>query len=641
MEMEKKVLDLNLDDILPNRFQPRIKFDEEAINELAESIKEYGVIQPVIVRKIGDKYEIIAGERRYKASIIAGKATIPAIITDLDDQASAEIALIENVQREDLTPIEEAVSYRKILDMGYLTQEELANKLDRNQSTIANKLRLLNLDETVQEALLNEKISERHARSLLRLNDSQKQRDMLSKIIDERMTVRKTDEAIDYLLNNNNKPTENQDNNYLVKEKEEVPMNNNINNSIFNIPSEPIIEEAEIKTNNLPIDNETKDYNPKIIENVNDAFQPEFIDFDKLEKIPETISPEFMDFDQAGAMPETISSEFMNFDQTVKTPETLNSGILDFDQPEKTSESLSTGFPEIDQDVETPEMLSPGFVDFNKEENNTPIINSEVIDVNQTENKDEIINPGFMDVDKIEKEAKDIYVEKPVANINTLLQPTNGQLSKTEVIEDDNKEEDFVLKPGRFFNLGSEKIEEPVNSKEKDDAFTDKSFINNQFNYDLSPVLDDQEESEDGGDNKEILANAQNIPSIDSTDMYLDNTTFNDFFNPVIEDQVIHEDIKPNTLPEVIGDVNVLTIPSTPVAISNNIDTISDFGEAGMLGNNNISAKTGTYVAGDLKTVINTIRDCASTIEKYGFIVDTEELDFEESYQVTFKIVKK
>ena len=166
----RKVVELSLDDILPNRFQPRITFSEEAINELAESIKEHGVIQPIVVRKINDKYEIIAGERRYKASTIAGKTTIPAIITDLNDKESAEIALIENVQREDLTPIEEAVSYKKILDMGYLTQEDLSSKLGKKQSTISNKLRLLNLDEEVQEALLEKKISERHARSLLKLN---------------------------------------------------------------------------------------------------------------------------------------------------------------------------------------------------------------------------------------------------------------------------------------------------------------------------------------------------------------------------------------------------------------------------------------------------------------------------------------
>ena len=199
MEMEKEVKILNLDDILPNRFQPRIKFNESAILELADSIKEHGVIQPIVVRKISDKYEIIAGERRYKASVLAGKTTIPAIITNLDDKNSAEIALIENVQRQDLTPIEEAISYKKILDMGYLNQSDLAEKLGKTQSTIANKLRLLNLSEEVQEALLEQKISERHARSLLKLNENQQQI-MLDRIITERLTVRKTDEEIKKML---------------------------------------------------------------------------------------------------------------------------------------------------------------------------------------------------------------------------------------------------------------------------------------------------------------------------------------------------------------------------------------------------------------------------------------------------------
>lgn len=200
--IEKRVVDLDINDVLPNRFQPRVKFNEDAIIELSESIREHGIIQPIIVRTIGDKYEIIAGERRYKASILAGKDTIPAIVTDLNDKDSAEIALIENVQRKNLTPIEEAVSYKKILDMGYLTQEQLALKLGRSQSSIANKMRLLHLSDEVQEALVEEKISERHARSLLKLNSPEQQNEMLGRIINERLTVRKTDEEIDKMMNN-------------------------------------------------------------------------------------------------------------------------------------------------------------------------------------------------------------------------------------------------------------------------------------------------------------------------------------------------------------------------------------------------------------------------------------------------------
>ena len=201
--IEKKVVDLPIDDILPNRYQPRIKFDDDSIFELSESIKTHGVFQPILVRPIGDKYEIIAGERRYKASVLASRKTIPAIIMSLNDKDTVEIALIENVQRSNLTPIEEAISYKKILDMGYIRQEDLAHKLGKTQSTIANKLRLLNLEEDVQEALLEGSISERHARSLLRLKNPDDQRIMLKRVINERLTVRKTDEEIVKMLENN------------------------------------------------------------------------------------------------------------------------------------------------------------------------------------------------------------------------------------------------------------------------------------------------------------------------------------------------------------------------------------------------------------------------------------------------------
>ena len=231
----KKVVELNINDVLPNRFQPRIKFNEEAILELSKSIKEHGVIQPIVVRTIGDKFEIIAGERRYKATCMAGLRTIPAIITDLNDKDSAEVALIENVQRENLTPIEEAISYKKILDMGYITQEELATKLGKTQSTVANKLRLLNLDDEVQESLLNEKISERHARSLLRLTNKTDQKQMLNKIINERLTVRRTDEEIEKILNGDVKKEEKMEENSnqtfrfinLNQEQLQQPNNNN------------------------------------------------------------------------------------------------------------------------------------------------------------------------------------------------------------------------------------------------------------------------------------------------------------------------------------------------------------------------------------------------------------------------------
>ena len=196
MQMESQVLQVNIDDIIPNRFQPRISFDDQGIKELAASIKEHGIIQPLVLRKLGKKYEIIAGERRYKAASLAGLTVVPAVISNIDDNKSAEIALVENIQRRDLTPIEEARSYKNLLDKGYLTQEDLAKKMGLSQPAVANKLRLLNLDDSVQQALLDGKISERHARALLSLNDKEEQKKWLDKIISNRMTVRQLDQAL-------------------------------------------------------------------------------------------------------------------------------------------------------------------------------------------------------------------------------------------------------------------------------------------------------------------------------------------------------------------------------------------------------------------------------------------------------------
>lgn len=191
-----QVINVPIEEIIPNRFQPRLNFDESTLNELASSIKEHGIIQPLILRRLEDKYEIIAGERRFKAAKMAGLMGVPAIITKMDDNKSAEVAIVENVQRKDLSAIEEAKSYKALLDKGYLTQEELAKKMGLSQSAISNKLRLLSLSDAVQDALMDGKISERHARSLLQINDSEEQEKWLKTIIDERLTVKDLDKRL-------------------------------------------------------------------------------------------------------------------------------------------------------------------------------------------------------------------------------------------------------------------------------------------------------------------------------------------------------------------------------------------------------------------------------------------------------------
>lgn len=289
MEAGKEVVKVKLSSIIPNRFQPRLAFNEEELNELASSIKMYGVLQPLILRPIGDKYEIIAGERRYKASTLAGLTEVPAILVNLDDQTSAELAIIENIQRKDLTPIEEAKSYKKLLDLGNLTQDQLAAKMGKTQSTIANKLRLLNLVPEAQDALLHNSISERHARSLLQLKDDPaKQREVLNKIIEGRLTVRDTDELIKNMMNVQQSFNNNQTNISSTISSENV-LNNDMNtvstrnmfennvgnsNSLFNNIVEPntdIVNIADISNPNMNVQTTPNFSTPNANSNIQSA----------------------------------------------------------------------------------------------------------------------------------------------------------------------------------------------------------------------------------------------------------------------------------------------------------------------------------------------------------------------------------
>ena len=196
MQPDTSVTILNTSLIIPNKYQPRKIFDEKALNTLAESIKNYGIINPILVRKKDDKYEIIAGERRFRAAQKIGLTEIPVIIKNANEQQMAELALIENLERQGLSPIEEAKSYEEIMRIGNQTQASLATKIGKSQSSIANKIRLLSLPQEVQDALAHKKISERHARSLLSINDKERQIELLNQIIKEKLTVKETEQII-------------------------------------------------------------------------------------------------------------------------------------------------------------------------------------------------------------------------------------------------------------------------------------------------------------------------------------------------------------------------------------------------------------------------------------------------------------
>ena len=187
---EEELKEINIKDLRVNPYQPRKTFNEESLKELAESIKEHGVIQPIIVKKSIKGYEIVAGERRYRASILAGKETIPAIIKDLTDNEMMEIAVLENLQRENLNVIEEAEAYHSLMNNLNLTQEQVAQRVGKSRSHITNLLGLLKLPEEVKEMVKENKISMAHARTLSKLEDPEKIKELASKVINEKMNVR-------------------------------------------------------------------------------------------------------------------------------------------------------------------------------------------------------------------------------------------------------------------------------------------------------------------------------------------------------------------------------------------------------------------------------------------------------------------
>lgn len=250
IQMESQILQVPIEDIIPNRFQPRLSFDDASLADLASSIKQHGIIQPLVLRRKNDKYEIIAGERRFKAAKMAGLVSVPAVISNLDDNESAEVAIVENIQRKDLTAIEEARSYQALLDKGYMTQDELARKMGLSQSAISNKLRLLTLDEAVQEAILAEKISERHARTLLKVPSHEKQRELLNKVINERLTVKQLEDEIKNIDTTSGSIVEQSKNNEIDKTEsletitqKEAPVENINTPSSQNIDTLPNIED--------------------------------------------------------------------------------------------------------------------------------------------------------------------------------------------------------------------------------------------------------------------------------------------------------------------------------------------------------------------------------------------------------------
>ena len=575
---------LNINDILPNRFQPRIRFDEEKLEELAESIGKYGVIQPIVVRPVSNKYEIIAGERRYKASKLANKSTIPAIIVNLSDKDSEEIALLENIQRQQLSPIEEAVSYKRILDMGYITQEQLAKKLGKSQSTIANKIRLLNLDDEVQSYLLNNKISERHARSLLRIPDKEKQVAMLHRIVEERLTVKQTDKEIEKLREETkienraakpetivvpksvqevSKPVEVKTNNTpeeiesLFDEAEDIKQEERGSN---NMDIEKIMREA--KDINAPQQEEPKDISG-LMQPGNDVQSEPIV---REEPVSNNVNLEPNKFINVAPQQEEVkpvqtapANNGVTFDsmfnQHISTPDTTATVNQSSAQPEPQQSQTVTSIPEMPAPtVPVQEMPTPAI---NSEVNVTTSVQPQTsVQDEVSDDTKKVISTAVADAlkryneNKTQQKVSEVQPINPVNNVQTPVQPVQA--------------------------------EQPMVSSSVAEPLSQPAPVSSQPMSDIPEVVVPSE------------------PSIPNSDIIADST-LNEY-----------------AIPNANQGVEQPTMASAMTQDVKPVNNQAHFAQ-----------------------IVKLLRDCADQIEQNGYYVNVDEMDLGNQYKVTFTINKE
>ena len=606
-----KLAVINIDDIFPNRFQPRLKFDEEKLSELSDSIRKYGVIQPIVVRPVNGKYEIIAGERRYKASMMAGRTTIPAVIVNLSDRDSEEIALLENIQRQQLSPIEEAVSYKRILDMGYITQDELAKKLGKAQSTIANKVRLLNLDDEVQEALLENKISERHARSLLRLSDKADQVKMLHRIINERLTVKMTDNEIAKLKEEKNKQVNKQ-----------VQTDNNNIESLFGAEErgsnmmdiDKIMREAQ--DINAPA-SEKKDLSGLMKQDANTPVSP-IITSEEPKQEPVREDGKFVNFSQIKD-PEPVKS----------TPTPVSGGV--------TFDSMFHQEPSIA--VSTPTTSTPSEPVQTGSQVSTPV--SSVVSQNSSLEASQGSNGiGMAVADALKKFNNQVPNNEPIAASPSMTQvPPVNSVPINEV-------------QATPVNLG----QTPVQSEPS---------VSNQMVQPQSVAPTPASVNMNSFENSNVSSNEtfNTSPNVTSESSVMEPQMNQGYVtSPNYSEQVmspVNEPAQVNPMPA--NQLPVNEVQATPVNMGtensamptydnvNNIPDTTIYQERPVSDASTMASSMAEPVKvapapqnnAHFAQVVRLIRDCANEIGKYGYKVNLDELDLGNKYQVSFTIDKE
>lgn len=268
--IKKEEIKLKITEVEPNREQPRKKFDEDALLELSESIKQFGILQPLIVQKRDGYYEIIAGERRWRAAKMAGLKEVPVIIKEFNEQQIIEISLIENIQRENLNPIEEAVAYKRLLTEFNLKQDEVAERVSKSRTAVTNSIRLLKLDERVQQMVIDDMISTGHARALIAIEDKEMQYKLAQRVFDEKLSVREVEKIMKALSKGEKKEKQEVKNTFIYQDLEEkmkalfgtkVSINHKANNQgkiVIDYYSNDELERLMFLFQSLPLTEEQK-----------------------------------------------------------------------------------------------------------------------------------------------------------------------------------------------------------------------------------------------------------------------------------------------------------------------------------------------------------------------------------------------
>ena len=679
MQDESNLRILDISDILPNRFQPRIKFDDEKLEGLAKSIDRFGVIEPIVVRPIGRKYEIIAGERRFKASKLVSKSTIPAIIINLSDKDSEELALLENVQRQSLSPIEEAAQYKRILDSGYITREQLSQKIGKPQTVIFNKIKLLSLSDEVQSYLLDGKISERHARSLLKLSDLDEQVEMLHRIVNERLTVKATDREIRKIIENKedfDEDTENlfedergidkMDIDKIMKEAKDINTSSveeqvvpDLMAKSNDIQSEPIInEELKISVPTEP----SKFLNPIVQEEVLKSDDNNVV----ISENP-TLSNEAPSFDTLfnASIGESASSN----DVSSLTPVEVSSMPSDVLVGSVTPVVENVEVPTVSTDVVTPaatvevptvptDVVTPAV-----ENVEVPTVPADVVTPAATVEvptvPTDVVTPA---VENVEVPTVPTDVVTPAATVEVPTVPTDVVTPAATV--------EVPTVPADVFTPAVENVEVPTVPADVVTPVVENVEVPTVPTDVVTPAVENVEVSTVPTDVVTPNANVE-VPTV-STDVVTPSTenvivqnvgnSSNKDISTIVADAFMkYGNNSSASVVDSSSDVNnlnasdtlpIASIPDTDILNTdiNDNSQLSDSTIDGQISNNEVINPVNNTIDSNnsssvdsvkkFSSVVKMLRDCADQIERMGYVINVDEMDVDNQYKVVFTINK-